>query len=87
VTAPTWDPSQGEAPRPDTVTDAMLGLQTGAWQGCPLRGPTRQLTETDAYILTPNYWTEVRDPCGSIREKIEEAEGESNPIGRPAVST
>jgi hypothetical protein len=24
------DPSQGEAPRPDTITDAMVCLQTGA---------------------------------------------------------
>jgi hypothetical protein len=30
VTGPTWDPSQGEAPRPDPVTDAMVCLQTGA---------------------------------------------------------
>jgi len=24
VTGPTWDPAQGEAPRPDTITDAMV---------------------------------------------------------------
>jgi len=27
------------------------------------------------------------DPCGWIREKLEEAEEEGNPIGRPAAST
>jgi hypothetical protein len=30
VTGPNWDPSQGEAPRTDTITDAMVCLQTGA---------------------------------------------------------
>jgi hypothetical protein len=30
VTGPTWDPSQGEAPRPDTITDAIVCLQTEA---------------------------------------------------------
>jgi hypothetical protein len=30
VTGPNWDPSQGEALRPDTITDAMMYLQTGA---------------------------------------------------------
>jgi hypothetical protein len=27
VTGPNWDPAQGEAPRPDTITDAMVCLQ------------------------------------------------------------
>jgi hypothetical protein len=26
------------------------------------------------------------DPCGSIREKLEEAEEEDDPVGGPAVS-
>jgi hypothetical protein len=30
VTDQTWDPSQGEAPSPDTITDADRSLQTGA---------------------------------------------------------
>jgi hypothetical protein len=38
-------------------------------------------------IFTPNQWTEAGDPCGCVREKLEEAEEESDPIGRPAVST
>jgi hypothetical protein len=32
-------------------------------------------------ILTPNHWTEVRDPCGGIRERLEEAE-EGRPPGK-----
>jgi hypothetical protein len=27
---PNWDPAQGKASRPDTITDAMVSLQTGA---------------------------------------------------------
>ena len=38
-------------------------------------------------MLTPKHWTEVRNLYGRIRGRIEEAEGESDPIGRPAVST
>jgi hypothetical protein len=38
-------------------------------------------------ILAPNKWAEAGDPCGRIREKLEEAEEEGNPIERPAVST
>jgi hypothetical protein len=38
-------------------------------------------------IFMPNQWTEAADPCGWIREKIEEAEEEGDPVGRPAVST
>ena len=29
MTVPTLDPSQGEAPRPDTITDTMVCFQTG----------------------------------------------------------
>jgi hypothetical protein len=38
-------------------------------------------------ILITNLWTEVGDPCGKIRGRIEGAEGEGDPIRRPAVST
>lgn len=38
-------------------------------------------------ILTANHWTEVRDPYGRVRGRIEGAEGDGNPIGRPTVST
>jgi hypothetical protein len=29
VTGTIWDPSQGDDPRPDTITDVMVCLQTG----------------------------------------------------------
>jgi len=38
-------------------------------------------------ILTADHWTEVGDPCGRVRGRIEEDEGDSNPIGKPTVST
>jgi hypothetical protein len=34
-------------------------------------------------ILTPNQWTEAADPCGWIREKLEKAEEDPDPMGRP----
>ena len=37
-------------------------------------------------IFAPNQWTEAADPCGWIREKLEEAEEEGDPVGGPAVS-
>jgi len=36
-TVPPGDPSHVQTPNPDTITDAMMCLQTGA---CPLRGST-----------------------------------------------
>ena len=50
----------------------------------------QQLTETDTDTYTqrtPNHSTEVGDPYGGIRGRVEEAEGEGDSIGRPAVST
>jgi hypothetical protein len=38
-------------------------------------------------IFTPNQWTEAADPCGLIREKLEKAEEEGNPLGGPAILT
>jgi hypothetical protein len=38
-------------------------------------------------ILTANHWTENGDPYGRVRGRIEGAEGDGNPIGRPRVST
>jgi hypothetical protein len=37
-------------------------------------------------IFAPNQWTEGADPCGWIRERVEKAEEEGNPLGGPAVS-
>jgi hypothetical protein len=37
-------------------------------------------------IFILNQGTEAADPCGWIREKLEEAEEEGDPVGQPAVS-
>jgi hypothetical protein len=37
-------------------------------------------------IFAPNQWTEAADPCGWIREKLQETEEEGNPVGGPAVT-
>lgn len=42
--------------------------------------------KNQVHILAPNQWTEARDPCGLIMERLEEAEEEGDLIGRPAVS-
>jgi hypothetical protein len=38
-------------------------------------------------ILTAKHWTEVGSPYERVRERIEGAEGDGNPIGRPTVLT
>jgi hypothetical protein len=48
--------------------------------------PNKQLKESDA-ILTSTQWSEAGDPCGCLREKLEEAQEEGNPIRRPTDST
>jgi hypothetical protein len=48
VTGPNWDPAQGEAPRPDTITDVRVCLQT--WW--PSERPNKHLTETDTDTYT-----------------------------------
>jgi hypothetical protein len=49
---------------------------------------TQQAAEkSQTQIFTLNQLAEPGDPCGWIREKLENAEEEGNPIGRPAVST
>jgi hypothetical protein len=42
VTGPNWDPAQGETPRPDTVADAVVCLQKGAWHGYSPESPNGQ---------------------------------------------
>jgi hypothetical protein len=72
-------------PRPDSITDAMMCLQTGGYHVCPVRGHTSNwLSQTQIHI--PNHCTEIGDSYGWIRGRIEETEGENNPIGRLAVS-
>jgi hypothetical protein len=41
VTDPKWDPAQGEAPRPDTITEAMEDSQKGTYHDYPLKDPTK----------------------------------------------
>jgi len=36
-------------------------------------------------IFTANNCTEAGDPYGRVRERIEGAEGDSNPVGKPTV--
>jgi hypothetical protein len=38
-------------------------------------------------ILTVNHWTEVTEPYGRVRERVEGAERDGNPLGRPPIST
>jgi hypothetical protein len=38
-------------------------------------------------ILTANHWIEIGNPYGRVRGRIERAEGDGEPIRRPAVST
>ena len=38
-------------------------------------------------IPTANHWTEIGDSSGRVRGRIEEGEGDFNPIGRPAMLT
>jgi hypothetical protein len=38
-------------------------------------------------MLILNQWSQAREPCSRIRERLEEVEEEDDPIRRPAVST
>lgn len=57
------------------ITDRSL-----AW--LPSESPTNSWSRQ---MQIPNQWTEVRDLCGWIRERLE-VEEEGDPIRRPAVS-
>jgi hypothetical protein len=35
---PSYNPFHLQTPNPNTIADANMCLQTGAWYGCPLRG-------------------------------------------------
>ena len=86
VTGPNWDPAQREASRPDTITDAMLCSQKWDNHDCPLKDLTSRW-KSQMQKFTCNQWTESGNSCGWIREKLEEAEEEGEPVERPAVST
>jgi hypothetical protein len=68
VAGPKWDLAWGCVPWPDTITEAMEHLHD-----CPLKDPISSW-KSQMQIFTLNQWTEVGDPCGWIRERVEEAE-------------
>ena len=60
---PNLDPSQGEAPRPDTSTDAIYGVLTDrslAWLSS--ERSNKQLIETDEDKLHPTIGLKLRTP-------------------------
>ena len=63
---------------PDTITDTMLCLQTGALHGCPLRGSTSSWLR-QIRILTANHWTEVGAPMEELGEGLKELKGMAIP--------
>jgi hypothetical protein len=83
---PKLESSSREAPRPETISNAIVCLQAGAYRDSSLTGPTSSW-KSQMQIFAPNQRTEAGDSCAWIREKLEEAEEEDSPMGRPAVST
>ena len=76
----TWSPlielkslGYGALTKKGTYHVCHLNDQTSSWK-------------SQRQIFASNQWTEAADPCGWIREKLEEAEEEGEPVGRPAVS-
>ena len=60
-TAPTWDLSHVPASNSDTIADATLCLQTGAWYDCsPRDSTTTRMRQMKIY--TGNHWTKPRNP-------------------------
>ena len=47
----------------------------------------QQAAETDTDTSTLNQWSEVGNPYGWIRKRLEEIEEDGDTIGRPAVTT
>jgi hypothetical protein len=63
VTGPKWDSAQGEVPRPDTITDAMVCSQTAVYHDCSQKCPTSSL-KSQMKIFTANQWKEAGISCG-----------------------
>jgi hypothetical protein len=77
---------------------AQSGIQLKAWHfywgyevitkgdlsWLPSERPNKQLKVSDVFAL--NQWAEADDPCGWIREKLDEAE-EEDTVGESALST
>jgi hypothetical protein len=68
---PKLGSSSKEALVSDTISDAMVYLQTGAYIDCYLKGPTSSW-KSKMQIYIPNQWAEVGDHYGWIRERLEE---------------
>jgi hypothetical protein len=83
VTCPIWDSAQGEAPRPDTITHAMV---------CAYRQKSsmvviQQAVDCDrSRSFRPTVGLKLGTSVVLTRERLEEAE-EGYPIGRLAFST
>jgi hypothetical protein len=75
-----------QSPRPDTITDVVFFLKTGAWHGCPLRDPTSSWVR-QMQILSMQPMDCSREYLWLIIERLEAGEEVGYPIGKPAVST
>ena len=53
VTGSNWKPTQEEAPRPDTITEAMECTQKGAYHDCHLKDP-KSSWKSQMQIFTSN---------------------------------
>jgi hypothetical protein len=76
---------EGETTEHDTITNAMICSQKGAYHDFPLKDSKTSWT-SQMKIVTANQWTEVGDPWGWMRGKLEKAEEEGDLIRRPIVS-
>jgi hypothetical protein len=69
-----------------TLLMILLCLQTGVEHGCPLRGSTQQLTQTDA-----DTHSQTMDGAWGLllksSRKVVSIEGDRNLTGRPTEST
>jgi hypothetical protein len=85
ATGRKWDPAQGEAPRPDTITEAIECSLKKTYHDYPLKDPSSSW-KSQMQIFAPNQCSEASDHCGWISRKLEEDEEEGDPVGEPAVS-
>jgi hypothetical protein len=70
---------------PDPISEVIESSQKGTYHDCPLKDPTSSW-KCQIQIFASNQRTEAADPCGWISGKLEEAEEECDPVGKPAVS-
>jgi hypothetical protein len=63
------DPTQGEAPRPDTITDAVVCSKIVPYHDWPLKDPT-SILKSQMHIFTTNQWTEARNPVVELGESL-----------------